>query len=105
MLEKLVFLSPVYWFADKQLGSNTAVMHTPVLTSFQIAAERERIFSSTYETSVYLENDAAPESRTMVKLSRGVQNEISVIYIYVISSSRDTSNDRGVSYLFVYWNI
>lgn len=28
MLEKLVFLSPVYWFADKQLGSNTAVMHT-----------------------------------------------------------------------------
>lgn len=78
------------------------MMHTPVLTSFQIAAERERIFSSTYETSVYLENDAAPESRPLVKLSRGVQNEISVIYIYAVSSSCDTSNGRGVSYLFVY---
>lgn len=79
-------------------------MHTPALTSFQMAVERERIFSSTYETSVYLENDAAPESRPTVKLSRGLQNEISVIHIYAFSSSRDTSNDRSVSYLFVYWN-
>lgn len=84
------------------LHGNTAVMHTTALTFFQMAAERERIFSSTYETSVYLGTDAAPESRPTVKLSRGLQNEISVIHIYALSSSRDTSNDRSVSYLFVY---
>lgn len=80
-------------------------MHTAVLTSIQIATEREHIFSSTYETFVYLVNDAAPESRPTVKLSRVVQNEISVIHIYAVSSIHDTSIDRSVIYLFSYQNI
>lgn len=76
-------------------------MHTPVLTSIQMAAGREHIFSSTYETFVYLTNDAAPESRPTVKLSRVVQNEISVIRVYAVSSIPDTSTDHSVIYLFV----
>lgn len=74
-------------------------MHTPVLTFIQMAAEREHIFSSTYETFVY---DGAPESRPTVKLSRVVQNEISVIRVYAVSSIPDTSTDHSVIYLFVY---
>ena len=80
-------------------------MHTPVLTSIQIAAEREHIFSNSYETFVYLVNVAAPESRPRVKLSRVVQNEISVVCIYAVSSIHDTSTDCSVIYLFVYQNI
>lgn len=76
-------------------------MHTPLLTSIQIAAEREHIFSSTYETFVYLANYAAPESRPTVKLSRVVQNEISVIHIYAVSSFHDTSTNRSVIW-FIY---
>lgn len=76
-------------------------MHTPLLTSIQIAAERDHIFSSTYETFVYLANYAAPKSRPTVKLSRVGQNEISVIHIYAVSSFHDTSTNRSVIW-FIY---